>query len=148
MLDLNSVIPPDSGWTLNSAIRINDSGQIFCEGAWAHHEFPNANGGYGFTAACLLTPELHIPFTRPEQRIGDRYSLTASSSGVWFGPGTRPVPINPNELRNRDLWQRLPPEFAMATNSVGGSSYPTNSFTLPVRPSVGVTDRYPVTGAS
>lgn len=107
MIDLNSVLPPDSGWTLHSAIRINDSGQILCEGNWTHREFPTANGGYSFTAACLLTPELHIPFVRPERYLGDRYSLTAGSSGVWFGPGTRPVPINPNEQAERDMATQL-----------------------------------------
>jgi probable HAF family extracellular repeat protein len=110
MLDLNTVIPADSGWTLDSAVRINDSGQILCQAGWSHPEFPSANGGYGFNATCILTPELHISFRPPERYIGDRYSLTAGSSGVWFGPGTRPVPINPNQLWDRDLWQQLTPE--------------------------------------
>ena len=110
MLDLNTVVPPESGWTLESGVRINDSGQILCQGTWTHPEFPSANGGLEIHATCLLTPELHIPFRRPERQMGDRYSLTAGSSGVWFGPGTRPVPINPNELWDRELWQRLTPE--------------------------------------
>jgi hypothetical protein len=44
MTDLNSLIPPDSGWDLVSAVAVNDIGQI---------------AGYGFhyrTHAFLLTP--------------------------------------------------------------------------------------------
>lgn len=110
MLDLNTVIPDNSGWTLTSGIRINDYGQILCDGIWTHREFPQANGGFAFTAVCILTPELHIAFPRPERLVGDRYSLTAGSSGVWFGPGTRPIPINPDGLVNDGLWERLTPE--------------------------------------
>jgi probable HAF family extracellular repeat protein len=48
MVDLNTLIPPDSGWTLFEATAINDAGQIVGTG-----QLP----GYDIIHAYLLTPE-------------------------------------------------------------------------------------------
>jgi probable HAF family extracellular repeat protein len=48
MVDLNSLIPSDSGWTLVDARAINDGGQIV---GWGDY------GGYGILRAFLLTPQ-------------------------------------------------------------------------------------------
>ena len=106
MIDLNTLIPPELEWQLSSAVRINDHGQILCWG-WARHLGPlGADPG---PLACILTPELHIPFVKPDRLIGDRYSLTGGTGWVVFRPGTRPVPINPNELWGGQKWDQLSP---------------------------------------
>ena len=54
MQDLNSLIDPNSGWTLNTATAINDSGQIVGDGVLAI----DTGGGIieDFDTAFLLTP--------------------------------------------------------------------------------------------
>jgi probable HAF family extracellular repeat protein len=48
MLDLQNLLPPDSGWTLNHTYAINDRGQIV-----GHGQPPNGDSNHAF----LLTPQ-------------------------------------------------------------------------------------------
>ena len=50
MYDINTMIPPGSGWTIDDAYAINDNGWIAATGT-----NPNVNGGA--EQALLLTPE-------------------------------------------------------------------------------------------
>jgi hypothetical protein len=107
MQDLNDLIPPDSGWKLISALRINNNGQILCwgTGPTALQTGGGTADGYMTGAACLLSPETTIPAPFHDNFISDRYGLVGGTGWVFQGPGGRPVPINPNEL-----WDRLTPE--------------------------------------
>ncbi len=107
MQDLNDLIPPDSGWKLISALRINSNGQILC---WGTGPTPLQTGGgladgYMKGAGCLLSPETTIPAPFHDNFISDRFGLVGGTGWVFQVPGGRPVPINPNEL-----WDRLTPE--------------------------------------
>ncbi|HYW69578.1 MAG TPA: PxKF domain-containing protein [Pyrinomonadaceae bacterium] len=72
MQDLNSLIPADSGWTLNDAIAINNGGQIVGNGTH--------NGG---SHAFLLTPinsstTTSISASQPSTTYGDSVTFTAN----------------------------------------------------------------------
>ena len=47
LVDLNTLIPPGTGFTLTDAVGINDSGQILCD----------ANNAGGSEHAVLLSPK-------------------------------------------------------------------------------------------
>jgi hypothetical protein len=53
MQDLNSLLPPNSGWTISAAFSINDSGQIVGDGV----------NPEGESAIFLLSPVLPEPST-------------------------------------------------------------------------------------
>lgn len=100
MQDLNSLlIPKNSGWTLSVAFAINDRGQIAGHGSYN-----------GQTRGFLLTPLRVSPVPdvdltyHHDNMLSRIYALVAGSAGVWFGPGTRPVPIDPEGR----LWEQLP----------------------------------------
>jgi probable HAF family extracellular repeat protein len=70
MLDLNSLVPPDTGWTLTNATDINDAGQIVGHG-WAGEDATTLRG-------FLLTP-----VTRPEP-VPEPTTLALLGSVVAF----------------------------------------------------------------
>jgi probable HAF family extracellular repeat protein len=66
MLDLNGLIPANSGWLLMRATGINDEGQIVGEGFWN-----------GLRRVFLLTPAL-----TPGPAVGERDSLFGGSPNL------------------------------------------------------------------
>jgi probable HAF family extracellular repeat protein len=126
MTDLNTLIPPGSGWTLKSASDINNAGQIVCWG-----EAPN-----GQYHGCLLTPNPCMmvtltPYMAPIvlPAIGGSFDFnievsnpgtTGSQADVWcdvtlptgsqFGPTLGPANLflSPGFTINRDRIQDVP----------------------------------------
>jgi hypothetical protein len=84
MQDLGGLLNGGSGaWTSWHPVAINDKGNILttaCDGTTIR--------------ACLLRQHADILFDAT-QYIGRLYSLVWGSAGVWFGPGTKPTPIDP-----------------------------------------------------
>lgn len=126
MTDLNTLIPPGSGWTLKSASDINNDGQIVCWG-----ETPN-----GQYHGCLLTPDPCMmisltPYMPPIliPAIGGSFDFnvevsnpgaTGAYAEVWidvtlpngaqFGPllGPANLYLTPGFVINRDRIQQIP----------------------------------------
>jgi len=92
MVDLNTLLPSDSGWTLTQATAINDSGQITGFGT----------NPSGLTHAFLLTPAT-IPFSTFDAKMGltgkpptkfrlkGSFTLGAGSTGI--DPVNQPVTL-------------------------------------------------------
>ena len=96
MQDLNSLCSDRGPWRLQSAKDINENGQIL--GMCASKQ--------GTTAAFLLTPIPDFAYSQIRY-LGQIYDLLRGSDGlVWFGPGTRPIPIDP-----RVLWEQSSTEL-------------------------------------
>ena len=98
--NLNSFIPNNSGWMLDSATRINDNGQIV--GLGRHN---------GSEQSYLLTPGSTPNFNFDRDQVVSLvfWALAWGTAGVWFGPGTPVVPIYPPPPF-QDLAMRLSPE--------------------------------------
>lgn len=97
--DLNDLIPPGSGWVLNTATSINERGQIVGQG--------EINGQLrGF----LLTPNLVVRYSvRPDGSIeiasdGFLYE-SATLSGVYTGLGVKVVIVAPSAVTGSRFYQ-------------------------------------------
>jgi probable HAF family extracellular repeat protein len=96
MSDLNDLIPPDSGWHLSVAKKINNRGQIV-----GHGYKYIVLSGYSEYRSFLLTPIPKSPF----EDVNDRFAISVrilfgiigGGGGVIIGPGGGPVPIPPPE---------------------------------------------------
>jgi hypothetical protein len=84
MQDLGGLLNGGSGaWISCLPVAINDKGNILTT------LFDGTT-----IRACLLRQHADIVFDAT-QYIGRLYSLIWGSAGVWFGPGTKPTPIDP-----------------------------------------------------
>ncbi|MBN9692624.1 MAG: HAF repeat-containing protein [Verrucomicrobia bacterium] len=97
--DLNDLIPPGSGWILNTATGINERGQIVGQG--------EINGQLrGF----LLTPNLVVRYTvRPDGSLeitsdGFLYE-SATLSGIYIGLGVKSVIVAPGAIAGSRFYQ-------------------------------------------
>jgi probable HAF family extracellular repeat protein len=86
MVDLNTLIPPDSGWTLFSAEGINDAGQIVGSG-----QLPGNN----IIHAYLLTPEDNyvvalMPVAPESPKVAVEAANVAASPGAALTPSPSP----------------------------------------------------------
>ncbi len=78
MVNVNSLLPPDSGWVIETALYINDAGQI--AGYGTHNdEF----------AWYILTPANDNTNNAPEARAGDDQTVECGSSVQVDGSGSR-----------------------------------------------------------
>ena len=90
MTDLNTLLTPGSGWVLQYAMAINESGQIV---GWGYLS--------GLPRAFLLTP-LGMP--QPPDPIGTAFTVEAASFAEGGGLLARTVLLRRRLLR-RDTWQ-------------------------------------------
>jgi hypothetical protein len=92
MRDLNELIPPNSGWWLESAVAINDDDVIAAQGTYL-----------GQQRSCLLTPAENPFILDYSLVVRILFGVTQGGGGVVLPPGGPPIPIDPRR------WHSLSP---------------------------------------
>lgn len=102
--DLNDLIPAGSGWVLNEATAINDSGQIVGYGVQSD----------GYKHAFLLTPVIPYKAAVQEPINADGSSIFSATKGV--------IPIKFTLTQNNTPTCSLPPATISVTRTAGGTT--------------------------
>jgi probable HAF family extracellular repeat protein len=84
--DLNALIPPGSGWHLESANGVNNAGQIVCDGTYL-----------GQMASAVLTPVSPFALAGRVDKIlaAILFGGVAVDGGGWVIVGGKPIPVGP-----------------------------------------------------
>jgi probable HAF family extracellular repeat protein len=125
MVNVNSLLPPDSGWEIDAALYINDAGQIA--------GFGSHNGEFAWY---ILTPGNDNTNRAPEANAGDDQTAECGSSVQLDGSGSRDADFDVLTYQWRNG------ETVLGTSAILNVTLPrgTHTLTLAVTDSSGASD--------